>query len=359
MPMPVRLRKPLPVNSMRGVALLTVLLVVALATTLAVAMIRSQHMALQHAGGLFNQDQAWLYTQGAEDFVRDLLSEDYKEDRKSGAQTDYPGEFWARPFPPFPVDGGMINARVVDAQSRFNLNRLWHDGAPDSAASDIFTRLLGNLGLPESLAPALTDWLDSDSDPTGSDGAEDDFYSRLEHPYRTANLPLQDISELRLIKGFTPEVIAKLRPYVVALPATALLNVNTADPVVLAALSPTLSSRTASELGTQRPSKGYASIDEFLRQPVFNGLEGTQKTALMTQIGVNSHYFQMLADAEIAGRHSVVVAMIARSDSGTLQVIARDFGQKVLPAATSDTATEKDQQDPDMNRMTEAARKLL
>lgn len=358
MPMPVPY-KPLRPERMRGVALLTVLLVVALATTLAVGMIRAQHLALQHAGGLFNQDQAWLYTQGAEDFVRDLLGEDLKEDRRRGSQTDNLGEFWAKPFPPFPVDGGMINARVSDAQGRFNLNRLWHDGAPDKAAEDIFERLLKNLGLPTSLSPALIDWMDSDSEPSGSDGAEDDFYSRLERPYRVANLPLSDLSELRLIKGFTPEVIAKLRPYVSALPATALLNVNTADAVVLAALSPTLSSRTATELNSQRPAKGWASIDDFLREPVFNGLEGTQKTAVMTQISVNTHYFQLLADAVIAGRHSVLVAMLARSDSGTLQVIARDFSQKVMPANSTAENTNRDTTDPVMDSMTEAARTLL
>ncbi len=357
MTMSLRLHKHPPAE--RGVALLTVLLVVALATTLAVGMIRAQYLALQHAGGLFNQDQAWLYTQGAEDFVRDLLAEDYKEDRRRGAKTDYPGEFWSRPFPPFPVDGGMIQARVADMQGRFNLNRLWHDNAADSVASDIFGRLLKNLGLPENLAPALVDWLDSDSDPTGSDGAEDDFYSRLERPYRTANLPLSDISELRLIKGFTPEVIAKLRPYVCTLPASALLNVNTADPVILAALSPTLSSRSAADLSRQRPAKGWPSIDEFLRQPVFNGLEGTQKTALMTQISLNSRYFQLLADADIGGRHSVLLAVIARSDSGTLRVIARDFSQKVMPAVTSTESAEKDAKDAEMDSMTEAARKLL
>lgn len=361
--LPSRLYRHLQAERMRGVALLTVLLVVALATTLAVGMIRAQHLALQHAGGLFNQDQAWLYTQGAEDFVRDLLSQDFKDDRRRGSQTDNLDEFWAKPFPPFPVDGGMIHARLSDAQGRFNLNRLWHDGAPDQAAQDIFERLLTNLGLPNSLSPALIDWMDSDSEPTGSDGAEDDFYSRLERPYRVANLPLSDLSELRLIKGFTPEVVAKLRPHVSALPATALLNVNTADAAVLVALSPTLSSRTATELNSQRPAKGWASIDEFLREPVFNGLEGTQKTALMTQISVNSHYFQLLADAVIAGRHSVLVAMLARSDSGTLQVIARDFSQKVMPAepAKNSTAdnTNKDTTDPAMDRMTEAARTLL
>lgn len=339
----------------RGVALITVLLIVVIATILAAGMIRGQYLALQHAGGLFNQDQAWLYTQGAEDFVKDLLHEDFKEDQRSGKQVDHPGEAWARPFPPFPVDGGMINARVTDVQARFNVNRLWHDNAPDTQAAEIFQRLLKNLDLPETLGPALTDWIDSDNDPTGSDGAEDDFYTRLERPYRTGNHPLADISELRLVKGFTPEVMARLRPYVCALPATALLNVNTADPLLLAALSPTLSTRTASELSTQRPAKGYASVDEFMQQPVFNGLDSKQKTQIRSQIDVRSHYFQMLADAVIGDRHSVVVAVIARSDSGTLQVVSRDFSQKVPAPA----AREKNETDPAMDSMTEAARKLL
>ena len=355
MPMPYRYPQAKRAQS-RGIALITVLLVVAITTILATGMLRAQHQALQHAAGLFNQDQAWLYTQGAEDFVRELLRQDFDDDKHKAAQVDYPGEAWAKPFPPFPVDGGMIRARVFDQQGRFNLNRIWHDNAPDTTATAIFQRLLKSLDLPETLAPALTDWVDSDNEATGSDGAEDDFYSRLEQPYRVANQPLGDISELRLIKGFTPEIITKLKPYISALPASALLNINTADPVILAALSPNLSTRNASELASQQPAKGYASVDEFLSQPVFNGLDSAQKTALRSQLDVHSHYFQLLADADIAGRHSVLLAVIARSDSGTLQTIARDFSQK---ESTPVTSVAKSSADPDIDRMTEAARDHL
>jgi len=341
--------------------LITVLLVVAIATILAVAMLRSQHLALQRAAGLFSQDQALLYTQGAEDFVRELLRQDADEDKRSGKPVDHPGEVWARPFPPFPVDGGVINARVIDLQGRFNVNRVWHDNAPDPAAIAIFQRLLKNLDLPDTLAPALTDWIDADSDPTGSDGAEDDMYSRLDTPYRVANQPLSDVSELRLIKGFTPEVMLKLRPYVCTLPATALLNINMADPVMLSALGASISARHASELSSQRPAKGYASVDEFLGQPVFNGMDSDRKAELRNQLDVSSHYFQLIADADIAGRHSMVLAMIARSDSGTLQVVARDFSQKVAaPAAGAKSSDESSKSsDPTMDNAVKAARDLL
>lgn len=334
--MPVRRRRPDGRNAtvaQRGVALITVLVVVAIATVLCVGMMRSQQQSLQHAAGLFLQDQAWLYTQGAEEFVRDLLAEDFKSDRRKDREVDHPGETWARPFPAYPVDGGMVRARVEDLQARFNLNRLGSSEEEDAPAAVIFRQLLKNLGLPDNLGPALADWIDEDDNPRAMDGAEEDFYSRQTPPYRIANKPLADVSELRLVKGFTPEVVARLRPYVCALPAEAGLNINTASPEVLAALLPSLTSRSAAELVNQRPAQGYANVDEFLGQPVFNGLDAAAKTRLREQVGVSSHYFQLVADAEIGGRHSILHAVMRRGDSGTLQVIARDFSRKVSEAA--------------------------
>lgn len=345
-----------------GIALITVLLIVALAATLAVGMLRSQQMAMQYGAGLFSQDQAWLYTQGAEDFLIELLQEDSRRDEQNNRKVDYLGEVWARPFPSFPVDGGVINARLLDLQGRFNLNRLWINGQADADAADVLGRLLKSLDLPESLIPAIVDWIDTDNEPTGADGAEDDFYSRLPRPYRVANRPLSDVSELRLIKGVTPQILARLRPYVCTLPATAKLNINTIDPVIMAALSPTFSQRTAEEFVKQRPAKGYASVDEFLAEPILNGLEATQKSSLAALLTVSSQFFEMQADAEIAGRHSTVLAVLARGESGTLQVIARDLGQKFVTASSgSHQEAEEEPSDDDKTeeKLKEAAKDFL
>lgn len=327
-----RHRRPEGPRGARGVALITVLVVVAIATVLCVGMMRSQQLALAHAAGLFQQDQAWLYTQGAEEFVRDLLAEDLKSDRRKSREVDHPGETWAKPFPPFPVEGGMVRARLEDLQGRFNLNRLGGETDPAAPASTIFRQLLKNLGLPDNLGPALADWIDEDDDPRALDGAETDAYSRLPQPYRVANQALADVSELRLVQGFTPAVIARLRPYVSALPAEATININTASPTLLSALLPSLTSQAATELINQRPAQGYASVDEFLAQPAFNGLGASEKNLLREQVGVRSQHFLLLADAEIAGRHSILHAVMTRGDSGTLQVIARDFSRKVTEA---------------------------
>ncbi|MDP2227623.1 MAG: type II secretion system minor pseudopilin GspK, partial [Moraxellaceae bacterium] len=268
--MPARRLEPFHPTQQRGVALITVLLIVALTVLLTAGMMRSQHDALRHAEGLFSQDQAVLYTSGAEAFARDLLFRDHENDKRKNREVDSLGETWARPLPPFPVEGGMLLAQISDLQGRFNVNRLWHDNAPDEEAMAIFIRLLDALELPPELGPALRDWLDADTDPDGPEGAEDDFYTRLPVPYRTANRPLADISELQLIKGFTPEVVAALRPYVATLSPSTLINVNTADPVVLQALADTLSKRTAEDVAEKRPADGYGTVQDFLAEPVFN-----------------------------------------------------------------------------------------
>ena len=155
--------------------------------------------------------------------------------------------------------------------------------------------------------------------------------------FRFANQPLSDISELLLIKGFTPAIVAKLRPYVCVLPAAATLNVNTVSATVLSALSEALSPGAAAEVVAQRPAKGYATVDEFLGQPVFNGLESAARERLRQQLDVHSQYFELVADADIGGRHSILHAVLARSESGTLRVTARDFSQKVLSAASAES----------------------
>ncbi|MFN3587073.1 MAG: type II secretion system minor pseudopilin GspK, partial [Moraxellaceae bacterium] len=303
---------------MHGVALITVLLIVALAVLLTAGMVRRQHQALRHAEGLFSQDQAVLYTVGAEAFARDLLARDSEDDKRKGREVDSLGETWARPLPPFPVDGGVLNARISDLQGRFNLNRLWRDNAADEEALAIFRRLLAALDLPEALAPALRDWLDPDSEADGIDGAEDDFYTRLAVPYRAANRPLADVSELRLVRGFTADAVERLRPYVAALPANAGININTADAVVLQALADSLSATTARDVAEKRPEKGYASVQEFLAEPVFNGLDQPAKARLQSQLAVRTRWFELAVDADIGGRHSVLHAMLVRDQSGTL-----------------------------------------
>lgn len=326
----------------QGVALITVMLVVALATLLAVSMMRSQNIALRYAEGVFTQDQAMLYTLGAEGFVQDLLLRDLDDDKRKQQERDHPGETWAKPFPPFPVPGGMVQGGLADLQGRFNLNLLVQDASVNATAQTCFKRLLANLDLPDNLDTALIDWMDSDSEPNGIDGAEDDFYTRLPVPYRTANQPLSDVSELLLIKGFTPDVVARLRPHVSTLPTKALINVNTAQPEVVRIFTDNMTTSGAEELIRNRPAAGYETVDAWLAEPAFNGLESSVKDALKPLLSVRTGYFELSAIALIGGRQSVLHSVLARGESGTLAVVTRDYGRRFTaqsPAITAATTT--------------------
>ena len=131
---------------------------------------------------------------------------------------------------------------------------------PDIAA---FRRLLGMLKLPEALADALLDAIDADSDTTFPGGAEDLDYLAMDPPRRAPNRPLLDVSSLGRIKGFTPEAISRLSPYVAALPEHTAVNVNSAPSEVLRALIPSLDEGAARAIVAERSRKSFDSVDAF------------------------------------------------------------------------------------------------
>ena len=256
-------------HKQKGVALLTVLLVVAMATVLAVAMVKAQQALLQRSSSVFSQDQAYLYTLGAESFAKTILQEDKEKDQTKNAPQDSLNETWAKKTPPFPVDGGMVQAQIEDLQGRFNLNNLvQEDGQINLTALSMFQRLLAALDISPALVSPVIDWIDTDNFPNDSDGAEEDWYLRLKPAYRSANRPFVSVSELSLLRGFTPEIVTKLSPYVATLPLLTTVNVNTASAVVLAAMSDNMTIVMGKDMAEKRPQSGYGSVEVFLEQPV-------------------------------------------------------------------------------------------
>ena len=125
-----------PVSSGRdqsGVALITVLLIVFLASVTATSLAALQQIATRRSTVLQHQQQARLYALGAEQRAMLVLARDRKQ-----SETDHPGEEWANPLPTFPVEGGAIKGSLRDLQGCFNLNNLWQpaSSATESDAGD-------------------------------------------------------------------------------------------------------------------------------------------------------------------------------------------------------------------------------
>jgi general secretion pathway protein K len=297
----------------RGVALITALLVVSLATVIAVAMATRQHIDVRLTGNLVHGEQAYAYALGAEAWARVIL-------RRDSTKSDYDSldEDWATALPPLPVVGGQVSGRIEDMQGRFNINNLAMKGGKDSE-EDVayFRRLLEILKLDPALTDALLDWIDADINVRFPDGAEDENYLLAPIPYRAANRPLVDPSELRLVKGFDANAVRLLEPYVTALPQRTQINVNTAPPVVLLALNKDLTPSDVDAMVAGRGEKGYPTVQAFMGQ---DALAGRDVGGL---VDVKSNFFLVHSDVIVGQGQAHLQSLLMRDKANIPRVIYR------------------------------------
>src|SRR3546814_12107649 len=83
-------------------------------------------------------------------------------------------------------------------------------------------------GEAQAIAGAAADWIDSDGN-EGRLGAEDNVYRSMQSAYLPANRKMADVSELRAVRGVSPKIYARPKPWVCVLPLAdpVKLNVNT------------------------------------------------------------------------------------------------------------------------------------
>ncbi len=267
----------IPASRQRGLALITAMLVVAIAATTAAYLAFDQQIWLRQSENLSDRAQADVVRAGAMEWAVTILAKDAKDSKSDDLTED-----WAKDLPPLAVEGGQVVGKIRDAQGKFNLNNLVREGKPSPPDIGAFRHLLESLELNPDLTDAVLDWIDTDSD-TRAAGAEDVDYLILQTPYRTANQPLQSVEELRLVRGFTKEIVDKLRPLVTALPQPTATNINTADKKVLAALFYTLPASAIDTLDKDRPYTDQAGLVTKLQQiaaganlpPAFYGVQSS------------------------------------------------------------------------------------
>lgn len=286
----------------RGVAIIMVLLIVALATVLAAYIARQQQLWQRQVESQFDHAQARRLSIAGIDWARAVLADDARAN-----STDNDGEMWALRLPAMPVDNGEVMGAIEDRQGLYNLNNLVRNGV--SSAPDIaqFQRLLNLLGLPVELAGSLADWMDSDSVTQPDGGAEDSYYLSLPQPYRTANQPLLELSELSQVKGFDEHTIELLRPFVSVLPLSIPVNVNFAPAEVLSTLIPDLSLSDARVMVQQRHGNPYKDVSDFIGHLPKTGMQFNSQ-----DFSVSSQFFWVTGRARVAGSQVTTEALLQR-----------------------------------------------
>ncbi len=312
-------RTPRPMRgTQRGVALITAVLMVALATMLAVNVAFRGFLDQRRSGALFALDQAFEIALGAEAWAADFLKKDLQD-----TQTDHLGEIWARPLPPLPIDGGTVEGRLEDLQGRFNLNSLVNvDGTTDPEAVKRLERILAALDIEPAWASAIADWVDADTQPGFPDGAEDSVYTGQDPPHLTANMPVTRVSELMVLPGFDAARYARVRPYLSALPVGTPLNVCTAPGIVLDALSD--GSRefglNPDDLANRRKDACFPTLED-LRGALGDAAYDKVKNSLTETSG----YFRATVWVTIGTTQFTLYSLLARS-GGQIRPVLRSFG---------------------------------
>lgn len=287
----------------RGAALITVLLIVAMAVVIASFMAQQQAFWQRELEGARDRAQARHLAHAGVDWARAVLADD-----KVNNQYDHAREMWAMKLPAIPVDDGEVLGLIVDRQGLFNLNNLVNNGAVSAAELARLQKLLSTLELPPELAYALADWMDADNVPQETGGAEDGYYLELPKPYRAANRPLAELSELLWVQGFDAQTIKRLSGFVAVLPERTQINVNFAQAEVLAAVIDGLSLQQARELVSARREHAFKTMDDFL-QKLPAGL--AQNAG---DLSVSSKYFLVEGHAVQGQGEFSAQALLARSN---------------------------------------------
>ncbi|HYW75202.1 MAG TPA: type II secretion system minor pseudopilin GspK [Gammaproteobacteria bacterium] len=300
-----------PGNRERGVAILMALVILAIAAGITSALLWDRSLSVHRSALLAAQRQAWQYDLGAEAWVEQIL-------KRSAGKNDTLGSAWAQHLPPLPVQGGVIVGGVEDLQGRLNLNDLiGNKGTTDTTTLAALKRLLTILQINPDVANAIADWADANDNVTSPGGAESGYYASLDPPYAPANGRFYSVSTLRLVKGVTPQIYARLAPYVTALPETNTpININTAPAPVLAAIIPDFSLARAKSLVARRGKGGFQSIAQFKKELHRN---------IVFPLSLKSTYFLLKVTTTIGSTQLSLYSVIFRNDQGQVQSIARSL----------------------------------
>lgn len=288
----------------RGAAVMMVLLIVALATSLAAYMAQQQSLWQRQLESQFDHAQAKRFGMAGIDWARAVLADDARL-----SQIDHETEIWTLRLPAMPVENGEVVGLIEDRQGRFNLNNLLQNGSVNLAALAQFKRLLNLLSLSPALANSVADWIDSDDRVQAEGGAEDAYYLNLPRPYRTANQPLLELGELVKIKGFDVQIIDRLRSFVTVLPSATTVNVNFASPEVLVALSGNMSVSDARMMVQTRRGKPFRDVPDFK-----NRLPNPTIQFNDSDLAVRSQYFWVTGQATVNQSQVVTQALLLRAN---------------------------------------------
>jgi general secretion pathway protein K len=330
----------------KGIALLLALTVVTVLIALSLALHQKMSTAFDTSVAWRRQTELTQMASSGIHVAMAMLVKDKHETRIDSVQED-----WANPDMVTEAmsgivfaEGGAISVEISDERSRIQVNALvslpGHEFNP--LQFKVWDRLLGIMV--DQFEPlqdldymvminSLKDWIDSGDDDaiTGLSGAESSYYADLDPPYECRNAPLDNLGDLARIKGFPPELfsggdgIIQLSDYMTVYGMVPFenggytfdgkININTASPVVLAALLPddyeTYYAQEIADYRTEKADETY--VNDLTSSTWYKRVSGLEELNIDPElITTSSDLFRIISKASMDDSELVIETVVQR-----------------------------------------------
>jgi len=198
-----------------GIALVLVMMTIVVLSAIVGSLAISMSTEVRLARNTDYSDQMeWMGRSGVE-LARYALANKCPEQKNIDALD----QFWAGgnspcsngidPFPlkNVPLGTGQITVTITDMERKWDINLVANPRAPQK---EVLQKALAEVGVTDAeqsstIIDSILDWINP-SESAGFSGAKSDYYLHLNPPYYCKNGMIDDISELLLIKGITPDI---------------------------------------------------------------------------------------------------------------------------------------------------------
>ena len=314
-----------------GMALILTLLIVSLVTVLSLQLNTSMRAEYYAAVNLKDSIKLESIAKSGfyfalialkdDDTTYDCLLDDWESIKDASASA-----YFATLF-----DGdGFLEGKVADLERKIQINSLIdQNGQPDPAQKDLLSDFMQlydpnlNQDQAEEIVDAIVDWVDSDDNTTGFGGAEDSYYQLLDNPYSCKNGPLESIEELLLVKGISQEFYdgiggqPGLAHYLTVINGNGQINVNTADKLILKALSDDITDKVAEDLDQFRndPDNENDLKNVSWVNRVVSGI------TFKVGIAIKSTYFEIMSTGKKDKMEKMIRSVVERDSNGNSKVL--------------------------------------
>ena len=340
------MRAPNP-KRQRGVAIISALLVVSLAAILVSGMLWRQQVQIRRIENQRLLAQAQWISRSALDWTRLIL----RSEADTSPTVTYLGGVWGVPIAKTKLSDflgqiGEVRAQqgastylsgsIEDAQAKFNLRNLVSTPTPgvltiNVAQIQAFQRLLTMLGINGSLAKTValqmraglarsatrfqtqtgnsaTTAAGTNNEATtlaaiaqgggtgGGNFTDDPGLKDADSNAPVAPLQMITVDSLLDVPGFSPEAVAKLRPFVTVLPTTTAVNMNTAPAEVIAAVVPGMNLSQAQAFVARRETVFFHDVGNV--QLALTGAGVKTVTIDPNEMDVTTKYFVIRGSVE-------------------------------------------------------------